>query len=437
MRWLSFILFFIVILLFSCQPKLQRSFVRQLAVSPNLPIPASYDQRSSPCRDKLNYAPDLQYLEHTPVKIIRVNFHIMCKADSSANFGRARGRGFIRQVVKEANSKLRNNKKMHLPLHHNNPLLPMRYQYELTPDTAVAGDDGIYFHYDDELYHMIAGGRHQNNYSQDVFKKYGIRKDDVLNVFVMGIHSDSLQSKTYRPSGRGIAFSSWVKVAAWYHNCRNDRWKDNKPTDRKSAISAMRLLNHEIGHTLGLWHTWRGNDGCDDTPNHRNCWNKTDNNSQCDSLWSNNFMDYNAHSSAWSGCQIATIHYNLHKRKKLRQLLAPTWCSFKEDKSITITDTVDWNGAKDLEGHLFLAEGSKLTVRCQVSMPPEAKISVAPGAQLILDGGKLYNDCGKQWQGIELQKKGGREGSIFLTANASIENSQNAIEILQSPPPGD
>ncbi|MEO1624860.1 MAG: M43 family zinc metalloprotease [Bacteroidota bacterium] len=335
MRWLLFLLLFIAILPFSCHRKIQRSFATQVQVSEALPTPVSYENSKSPCKDRLNYAPDLDHPEHTPTKVIRVNFHIMCKNDSTGNFNQADGRGFIQAVLKEANKKLLHNKPMHLPLHNNNPVLPMRYKYQLTSDPEREEDDGIYFHYDDELYFMIAGGRDQNNYTRTVFKKYGIQKGRVLNVFVMGQHTDSLKSATYRPYERGIAFGNWVKVAAWHHMTRKDKWKDHRPVTRTSALNAMRLLHHEIGHTLGLPHTWRGNDGCDDTPNHDNCWNKTKNNSRCDSLWSNNFMDYNAHCSAWSACQIATIHRNLHNRDRLRALLVTSWCSLKEEKPFT------------------------------------------------------------------------------------------------------
>ena len=70
---------------------------------------------------------------------------------------------------------------MFLPLKNEIPNLPMCYRFELTPNTGVPNDDGIYFHDDDELYHMTNYGANSNIYSKDVYKKYGIKKDSIMN----------------------------------------------------------------------------------------------------------------------------------------------------------------------------------------------------------------------------------------------------------------
>ena len=57
------------------------------------------------------------------------------------------------------------------------------------------------------------------------------------------------------------------------------------------------VLNHEVGHALSLRHAW-GNDGCEDTPRHKNdCWNRSTK-APCDTAATNNVMDYNACSSS-------------------------------------------------------------------------------------------------------------------------------------------
>jgi hypothetical protein len=43
-----------------------------------------------------------------------------------------------------------------------------------------------------------------------------------------------------------------------YITCNGEGWSVN--------FSAQ-LLNHEVGHTLNLRHTWNENDNCQDTPN--------------------------------------------------------------------------------------------------------------------------------------------------------------------------
>ena len=424
-KW-PFLLSFLLIL--ACQKKYKRYFITELTHSEVITdLPSAYQNR--PCQDKLNYAPDLRHPEHSPIKYVRVNFHVMCDANGGGNFDEPTGRLFINQVLTAANDKLTRNKKMNLPPGNDTPVLPMQYRYVLTPDPSIPGDDGIYFHYDDSNYYMLAGGPNQNNFSHDVYKKYGVQKDSVLNVFVMGAHVDSLKRSGYRPGSKGVGFGSWAKVSGWHFNVQDTIVSKGKRKPRKGKWNAQKLLHHEIGHCLGLRHTWRSNDGCDDTPRHSNCWNKTKH-APCDTFWSNNFMDYNAHGSAWSPCQIATIHYNFQNKRATRKLLEPRWCKLDTSKTIHIKDTVNWLAAKDLEGHLVLEEGAALHLYCKLSMPAGAKISIYPDAQLLLHDAELYNDCGELWEGIELLKRGQSKGEILLTGNSKIRNTKHPIQIL-------
>src|SRR5690625_7532781 len=61
------------------------------------------------------------------------------------------------------------------------------------------------------------------------------------------------------------------------------------------------MFNHEVGHILGLRHSWTG-EQCHDTPAHSNCWNFTNDGSVCYSLVSNYVMVSNAFHSAFIPC---------------------------------------------------------------------------------------------------------------------------------------
>lgn len=421
----------------SCGEKMEKVFVKKL-----VPLPEEYDDTVSPrikelrrkkiCRNKMNFVPNPDRLEFTPLKIVKVNFHIMRDSKGQGNFpDKDQGRIYVKKVLDSTNGKLKTNSKMFLPLNNETPTLPMCYQFELTPRSNDPKDDGIYFHDDDDLFYMTNYGRKSNHYTKDVYEKYGIQKDSVMNVFIMGFHADSVASKTYKMSSNGIAFGKWVKLASWYY-FMDTSWKTAEEIPFQDHWNSQRLLNHEIGHCLGLRHSWIGNDGCDDTPKHSNCWNYTKNGSKCDSLVSNNIMDYNAHAGAWTPCQIATVHYNLsNKKHKVRSLLKKTWCTLDKSKNIEIKagEKIEWNGAKDLENSIVIKNGGALTIRCRVSIPPNGKIVVEPGGKLTLNGATLENDCGKTWQGIEVWKNEGVEGEVTLINDAKITNADNPIEM--------
>ncbi len=429
MKYRVLIFLLLSIFFLTCNKAVKKEFLQTIEVSP-----ASYEVQRNGCGNQANYIPDLDHLDHTPVKYVRVNYHIMRNGQGKGNFDKTMGRKYINLIHKTANGKLRSNKKMNLPPGNNTAVLPMLYQYVLTGMPDDPNDDGIYFHDDDDLYALIGHGKRRNNYNKDVYEKYGVQKGSVLNVFVMTHHVDSLKAKNYPKDSKGIGFPNFVKVTNWYEPIKNSKWVDGQPKSNKGKWYAVRLLNHEIGHSLGLRHTWRGNDGCDDTPNHTNCWNKTKGKKPCDVYWSNNFMDYNAHSSAWSPCQIGTVHRNFSgKKKSSRKLLIRTWCDLK-DQPIRINKDFNWAGAKDLEGHLIIENGASLTVSCRLSLPKGGRIIVKPNAKLILNGATLENDCGDKWKGIEVWSDKSGKGMVESYNGTQILNVENEVIFKEAQP---
>ena len=427
---------FFLICLAGCTQKGTKTFISSIALNEmNLgAIPTAYD-RTDPCNDQMNYVPDSRYPEHNPMKWIKVNFHIMHPEEGGNNFDEESAKAYIDRILFCANEKLSRNKKMNLPVGNDTPVLPTGFRYKIWPTDYIPNDDGIYHHYDDDLYFILSKGRHRNNYSRAVFKKYGIQKDSVMNIFVMGIHKDSLVSPTYKPSSNGIALGTWLKVAKWHYNAQDTIYKDGKMRLPKGPWFAQALLNHEVGHNLGLRHTWRGNDGCDDTPNHPNCWNEKKG-GECAELWSNNVMDYNSRSDSWSPCQIGIAHKKMaNKNDKIRKLLIKTWCEYDPEQTINIYDDVVWHGAKDLEGDIIIEPGASLTIKCRVSLPGGAKISVAPKGKLILDGATLENDCGQQWQGIEVWERNNQKGEVIARNNPKILDAEYKVDLQYAQEP--
>lgn len=403
----------------SCSPKFEAHFIStedivyQASAIGGTNVPAS--RPYYPCKDPSNYIPDTTHLNHTPIRFIRVNVHWMNSEDSTKNYNGEEAVKFARGMLRYANNDLKNNRKMWLPHNNNTPVITTQYRYVLTPRPNDPDDDGIYFHYDDELFYHIHKGKTKNLYKRAVFEKYGVQLDTVLNLFVMPHHPDSIASPTYNAYGVGVALGNAVKLSGIFESGGKD-WVYRG------------LINHEIGHIYGLTHTWAYNDGCDDTPKHpQKCWNRTKE-PPCDTMASNNVMDYNALQNAFTPCQIGKVHYRMASpNSRQRKFLIPKWCDLKEKKHIFIKDTIVWNCMKDLESHITIEDGGKLTMRCRISLPKGAKITVKPGGTLVLDDCQLHNACGEKWQGIEVQSEGKKKGEVVFLGEPKIENARNAI----------
>jgi hypothetical protein len=374
----------------------------------HLPKTGTPRPKINPCYDPLSY---VAHPELMPMKYVRVNVHFMNSTDGRYNIPESETTTYAREWISAINSNLEKNMKMFLPHGNNTPVLPIPYRFVISPDPKVPGDDGVYYHVDDALCYVVKSGRDRNISDKRVIEKYAVRDDSVLNIFLITHHLDSINSPTYSPNGSGISLGSTVKVFAKWH--------------LKPSVWDLRgITNHEIAHSLGLAHTWGGHDGCDDTPANPNCFNKTDT-PPCDSLYSNNMMDYNAHMAALTPCQIGKILANMTRLGSIqRNILEPHWCTLDTNATITISDSVRWEGSADLEGNIIIEKGGKLEIGCRVSMPKGATITVYPGGSLeVLSSGRIHNSCNEMWGGIELVTEKKNSGKIMVTEGGAIENT--------------
>ncbi len=356
--------------------------------------------------DAMDFLPDTLHLSHTPRRYLRVNFHFMDAADSTRNFDETRSRKFVRDLLHVMQILFDTNIKLWLPTDNDIPVIPVNLKYELTG--TGPGDDGIYHHYDDQLYYYLHMGQRRNNADWTVIEKYSVGLDSILNIFIMPHLPDSVKSGTYKSGCVGIALGNAIKIAGIYEN-------------KLTEWNVRGTFNHEIGHVLGLYHAWT-DDGCPDTQEHPNdCW--VIEQAGCAGRTSNNMMDYNAWQSALSPCQVGTIHKNLSNiQNPVRKLLVKTWCTYLPENKIVIQDTLRWRGVRDLESDIEILPGGSLTIQGRVSMPGGSKILVHPGATLILEDCLLHNDCGQTWEGIEVLSKGKKQGWVVKAGKVEMRN---------------
>lgn len=385
--------------------------VLSLSADMILDLPEEVTNPRIRCNDIKAYIPNPNSEYQDELRTLRINIHFINAEGRHDNYEGDEGREYAKLLVYYANNKLAGNKKMNLPEGNQTPVYDPGYRYRLTG--LDKDDDGIYFHYEDSLAYFINKGKDRNNYKRDIPNKYAVGLDSILNIFYMVHPPDSVKSKTYSGSGSGIALGKTIKLGTVY-NPEDKPWKYGS------------LFNHEVGHVLGLSHTWNLNDGCDDTPKNANCWNTT-NAPPCNGVISNNMMDYNSNQHAITPCQIGKMHRNLLKQKsKQRDITIKKWCKLDPRKDVYITKDTHITRAIDLYGNLHIMDGARLTLSCRLTMPENSEIIVHPEATLVLDGTKIYNDCNKEWKGIKLLRKGKSVGKVYKDGDYEIEGVSNS-----------
>ena len=379
--------FLFLLLMYACKP-VEPVTLTTLDGLPRLTEAEDYEK---PCSYNENNAPD----EYTDQKIIKVNVHFIDNPEQNHTWALEEGKKYMKKVINDANKRLGNNAKMNLPVGNETAVLDPGFRYKVIG--VEPGDDGYYYHIDSTDYYFINKGRKKNNYSKAVIEKHGISTDTILNIFVISHPQDSLDSKNYKTFGTGIALGTSLKITGLYSNRDKPAW------------SWATLLNHEIGHVLGLAHAWTKYDGCDDTPIHPNCWDakskRGSTGKPCGESYSNNVMDYNNSQMAYSPCQLGKIHKGFNTPGfKVRKLLYDRWCDYVPDDPIVIRSAVEWKGSRDLNRDIIIENGGRLDLHCRLAMAAGSTLTIKKGAQLHMHtGSRIENSCEEAWKGIVIE----------------------------------
>lgn len=362
------------------------------------------------CGDIKNYIPWAGQNGMTPIRVIRLNYHFMNSADSTKNLRGEGARKFAEDLITLANEEIANNQQMRLPLGNNTPVLHPLIEYEIVKDKN--GKLAIYEHFDDDYYYLVKKGPERNNYNRSVIDRYGVGLDSILNVFVQAPPPVPMRGNNYGGLKTGVALRNGVRISG------------PLLTDRR-MYTYSGLFNHEVGHILGLRHSWM-RDQCDDTPDHPNCWNFTRDGSVCDSLVSNNIMDSNADLDAWTPCQIGIMQRSLTEEQRFpRRFIRQDFCERQSHLDIRISDSVEWCMEKDIVSDIIIEKGGKLILSNRISMAKATGIYIEKGGQLILrKEGRLHNACNYLWDGIYARARNGI--SVMVEEGGRVEDTSQS-----------
>lgn len=318
--------------------------------------------------NSINKLPD-DYAPYIYERILQVKFHIVNNLDSTANFSIAEANIFIRDLLNNANSRLKNNAKMSLPKDNHTAIMDSKIRLVLPEE------NGIVHHYLEKCY-FVKKGKRSNRYDRSLIKSTK-GSENALHVYLLPFDPEEMASGRQKLETTGVTIAGAIKIAGYYES-------------RQAGWAHGGIFTHELGHALGLSHTWNRNDGCDDTPLNENCWNISDKD-PCTEMGSNNLMDYNAHQSAITPCQIVKIHQRLSDRysNSASYLLKTNFTDRDVIRKLVIDKDQKWSNPRELLGTVKVTQGVRLFVNSDLYIQPGAKIILDKDAELIWLGGEI------------------------------------------------
>ena len=293
------------------------------------------------------------YSQYQEVRNIRTVVHFLDTKDSLLNVDRDFLLENINLLIHTTNDKLAKNNKMSLPVGNNTASFDSKIRLQL--DSA-----NIFYHCIENPF-LIKKGSDKNLYNRTDLRRYMVRPDSFLNIFLMPYLPKQIDEGLQKFDKSGIALGTAIKMGGFIQS-------------GEPAWDFGGLLMHELGHVLGLRHSWNTNDGCEDTPRHSNCWERTDE-EPCNAPVSTNFMDYNPTQSAITPCQIAKMQANIASiGTTAHKLTEANWCNRDTSESRVIVDRQKWNRPIQITGDITIKKGGKLYVSSWLSLAEASSI---------------------------------------------------------------
>jgi hypothetical protein len=291
-------------------------------------------------------------------------------------------------------------------------------------------------------------------------------------VFNVNSHTDGIDIYFFRdqpaPGATGNGLAQNIGAKAFY--VMGNYW--NPPY---GSLVRSHVTSHEMGHCLGLWHTFQTQSGCTSFVNGTNCstcgdfvcdtpadpgWGFQINYPQC--TWLNSGNDPNGDPYAPDPHQVMAYthpdcmeYFSTGQGERMRQIISITpilqACLVTPDfVGHTITANTTWttantpnNGDFLIENDLVVESGATLTISAGVTVHfgEQSRLIVKPNARLVLHGTLTGMGCrGHTWQGVKVwgstpansqyAVNGVRaQGRIDCMPGSLIENAKIGIQL--------
>lgn len=173
-------------------------------------------------------------------------------------------------------------------------------------------------------------------------------------------------------------------------------------------------IAHELGHSLGLSHTFEGN-VCTGSGQGLPLAQGS----------SNNLMDYGSWRSL-TPCQIGTMRRSIENNVgDLQDIQVPDYCQADAGAGVTIRAGEDilWASPRRLPGDLIIEQGARLTVQARLGMPAGGRIIVRKGGWLVLENATVGGNCGQAWDELKIEGNS-RRAKRFTAAGFPLNHGR-------------